>query len=133
MKRNKGFTLVEVIVVVALVAAVSVIMYAFFGQGLKLYTFESDSFDKQTNLREVMSDITNNARLTAPAQISCGTGTLTVGSYTYAINGSKITRNGSVIASGISSFTVSINSNMLGITVVNTAGTSLSTSLSLLG
>lgn len=131
--NKKGFTLVEIIVVIALIAAVSLVMYTLFGQGLKLFTYESEAADRQMNMREVLSDITNKARITDSSSISYSSGTLTIGSNSYLLSGDNIKRNGAVIANGISAFTVSISSGILGITVTNTAGTSISTSLSLLG
>jgi prepilin-type N-terminal cleavage/methylation domain-containing protein len=133
MRNKKGFTLVEMILVVSLLAVSALLMYSFFGQGLKLFTYESASADRQMNMREVLSDITNKARLTDSSDITCSSGTLNVGSYAYTLNSGKIKRNGTVISTGISTFTTSINeSGILEITVVDTAGTSLTTSISLL-
>ena len=133
MKNRKGFTLVELIIVISLVAVAALLMYTFFGQGLKLYTYESNSADQQMNIRIVLSDITNNARLTDPDTITYSSGTLNIGSYAYTLNSGNIKRNGTVLANGISAFNVNVNSGILGITIVNTAGTSLSTSISLSG
>lgn len=132
MKNKKGFTLVEVIVVVALIAVVAMLMYSFFGQGLKVFSYESDSADKQMNLREVVSDITSRIRLTDSSSISYSSGTLTIGSYSYTLSNGQIKRNGAAISSGISSFNVSMDTTIVNITIVNTAGTSISTSVSLL-
>jgi prepilin-type N-terminal cleavage/methylation domain-containing protein len=133
MKNKKGLTLIEVLVVVSLLAVCAVLMYSFFGQGIKLFTFESASADRQMNMREVLSDITNKARITDHSSITCNSDTLNIGSYSYTLSGQQIKRNSVVISNGISSFTFSINSGILGIAVTDTAGTSVSTSISLLG
>ncbi len=130
--KKRGFTLIEVLLATALVAVVMLLMYAFFGQGFKLYTVESESADAQMNLRQVLSEITNKARLTDPADITYASGVLSVDDDTYMLFDEKIIRNDTAIASGIGAFHVSIENDMLSIEVINTAGTSLSTSLSLI-
>jgi prepilin-type N-terminal cleavage/methylation domain-containing protein len=131
MKSRKGFTLIEVLIVVSLVAVVGLLMYSFFGQGFNLYAVESQSADEQTNIRMVLSDITNKARLTDPATITCVSGVLNIGSYAYKLDGGKVTRNGAAIANGITTFTASKTSGILEIKLVNTSGKSISTSVSL--
>ncbi len=130
LRCRKGFTLVELLVVVALIAVAASLMYTFFGQGLSLYTAESESADEQANMRLVLSDITNKVRLT-PTGTSCANNVLTVGDSVYRRSGQQILRNDGVIASGISSFTVTINDEILDIRIESTAGKALETSLSL--
>lgn len=132
IRRKSGFSLIEVIVVAALVAVAALLMYSFFGQGFSLYTVESDSADEQMNLRQVVSEITNNARVTDVANIKVNSGVLTVGSDAYKLQNKKIMRNGTAIATGIKTFSVTKNSdNILTILIVNTKETRLETSLSL--
>ncbi|MGE5496205.1 MAG: type II secretion system protein J [Burkholderiales bacterium] len=133
MKNRKGFTLIEMIIVVALVGAVSLLMYSFFGQGFNLYVAESKSADEQTSLRQVLSDITNKSRLTKADQVTADAGLLTIGAYVYRLYGEKITRNGTVIASGIASFSASKTDGLLEIGLKSVSGKSISTSVSLLG
>ncbi len=132
MRRNKkGFTLIETIIVLSLVAVVSLLMFSFFGQGFNLYTTETKSADEQMNMRQVLSDITNKARITAPDLITYELGVLNVDDYSYTLSGEQIIKNGAFLASGISEFNVSIANGVLEIGLVNTANNSLSTSLSL--
>lgn len=132
MKDKKGFSLIEVLIVVSLVAVAALLMYSFFGQGFSLYAAESKSADEQAALRQVLSDITNKARVTPGPQITVSSGTLKVGSFTYKLDGGSIKRNGTAIARGISSFTVNKTAeNILEIKLVNASGKSISTSVSL--
>lgn len=133
MKNRKGFTLIEMLIVVALVGAVSLLMYSFFGQGFSLYAAESKSADEQTSLRQVLSDITNKSRLTKADEITANAGILTVGTYVYKLDGGKITRNGAAIASGITSFSVNKTGDLLEIGLKSASGKSISTSVSLFG
>lgn len=132
MKYKKGFTLIEMLIVIALIAAVSILMYSFFGQGFNLYAVESKSAEEQTNLRNALSDITNRARLTKPSDINYDSGILNIGADAYTLDGSSMKRNGTAIASGISVFNVVTNSGFIEIELVNASGKKLSTSLSLI-
>ena len=133
MKNKRGFTLIEVLVTITLVLAVSALMYTFIGQGLSLYTRESQSAAEQDNLRQVLSDITNRVRLADASEISVAEGRLTVKytTYSYDSTNKSILRDGSAMASDIDDFTVTLNGSLLQISVTSTAGTVVSTSLSL--
>lgn len=133
MRRKKGYTFIEVIIVVALLSAVSILLYTILGQGFKLFASQSESASELLNLRQAMSDITNKARLTDPDSISYASGVLYVGSNSYSFANQSIKRNGAVIASGIDSFEVSIGEGILNITIVNLSGKRIWTSISLLG
>ena len=123
--------MLEVIITVALVSVTALLMFMFFGQGFNLYTKQSNSADEQMNLRNVVSEITNKVRLTEPENIACESGVLTVYDDTYTLLGDEIIRNDTAIANGIAAFNVSIQNDILSIEVVNTSGTEIATSLSL--
>ena len=128
---NRGFTLIEVLLALALVAAAAMLMYSFFGQGFSLYTRESESADEQASLRMVMSDITNIVRVTDKTKISVSNNVLTVDNRTYKLSGGKILRNGTAIASNISTFTVTMSTELLSIKVVSNKGSTIETALSM--
>lgn len=131
MTNQKGFTLVELLVVVTLIVVAAALMYTFFGQGLNLYVAESESFDNQANIRQVLSDITNKARLTDASAIYCFSDVLIVDDAIYHRNSKQIIKNGNAIANDISGFTVSVSGSILNISITNVAGTQIETSLSL--
>ncbi len=131
MNNIRGFTLIELLVVIALIAVAASLMYTFFAQGLALYTAESESFSNQETIRQVLSDITNKARLSEPSAISCSGNVLTVDGTVYKLSGSQILKNGHAIAKNISGFTVSVSRSILNVSIADTAGTQLETSLSL--
>ncbi len=133
MKSKRGFTLVEMLIVLAVVSAVGLIMYSIFGQGFSLYAQESKSASEQASLRQALSDITNNARLADPATITYDSGILKIDTDSYTFQSQSIKKNGTAIAKDIASFTVTINGGILDITIVNLSGKSISTSISLLG
>ena len=127
----KGYTLVELLVTIGLIAAVATLMYTFLGQGFTLYTKQNEASQEQMNMRQVLSDITNRARLADPDDISYEDGTLHVGDKEYSFNSAnkEILRDGTTLATGIDSFTVSLNNDLLEISITSTADTTVSTSL----
>lgn len=133
MKRKRGFTLIEILITLVLVVVVSALMYSFFGQGLTLYTMETESAEEQANLRLVLSDITNRVRLADPAAITYASGVLSIGSTTYTYDNlhQQVLRNGSALATGVSAFRITLSEQLLEISVTSTAGSVVSTSLSI--
>lgn len=131
MSNKKGFTLVELLVVVALIAVAASLMYTFFGQALSLYTVQSESADEQANMRQALSAITNKARLTDVSDISCAGGKLTVGDAVFEKKDDKLMTGSAVIARGVAAFDASIDGHLLTVEITNSAGRTLATSLSL--
>jgi hypothetical protein len=70
-------------------------------------------------------------RVTDTSLISVSNGELTVNDKTYKLSGTKILRNGTAIASNISTFSVTKSNELLWIKIVSDKGTALETSLSM--
>ncbi len=130
---KKGFTLIEVLLVATIFAAVAALMFTLLGQGLTLYTIETSSADEQQGLRQVFSDITNSIRLTDINAIEAKGDSLTVGNNTYALSGQSVLKNNTAIAERITVFEAEIDKDalLLNLTIKNTKGATLQTSLSL--
>lgn len=132
MKNKKGFTLIEVIITLAVLGAVSMLALTFFGQGFSLYNAETESADLQEDMRLVLSDITNKVRITDEDSISAAGNQLVVGDTVYAFDGSRIIRGSDEIATSIDVFEASITNGLLEIRIVNTKGSEITTSIYLL-
>ena len=132
LKKKSGFTLIEVLLVVVLIAGVALLMYSFLGQGFSLYTVETASAEEQAGLRQILSDITNKARITPVDQITYANSILTIGDYVYTYNGDAVARNGATIANDINIFSINITDNILGVIITNASGTTMKTSISLI-
>ncbi len=130
---NKGFTLIELLVTIAILAVAAGLMFTLFGQGLSLYTIETESADEQQSLRQILSEITNSARIADVDSIDVNDNALTIGSNVYSHSGQNVLKNGTPIADRIVSFEVSLDdsTSLLSITVSNTKGANLQTSLTL--
>ena len=129
MKRNKGFTLIELIIALAVMTAVGMLVYTLFGQGFNLYAVEAKSAEQQSEMRLVLSEVTNKVRVTDAADINYTSGQLTVDDYVYSLVGQRVLRNSRELATGITAFNVSIVDNLLEITISNTESDQISTSL----
>ena len=130
--KNNGFTVIEVVIAISILAVVGLLMYTFLGQGFSLYSKETASAEQQADIREVLSEITNKTRLTPKDSISYNAGVLTIADYDYAYDGERIIRNSQELATNITAFSVDITSDILNIVIANNAGAQISTSLSLM-
>ncbi len=129
MKNKKGITLLEVIITLGILSVIGLMAFTLFGQGLSLYQTETESADLQDEMRLVLSDITNKVRVAEEADISVATNQLTVNDYTYSLDGNRIIRNSSELATNISFFDVSLADGLLEIRLQNTKGTQISTAI----
>ena len=59
MRKRKGFTILEVIITLAVLGVIGLMAFTLFGQGFNLYRAETESADLQDEMRLVLSDITN--------------------------------------------------------------------------
>jgi prepilin-type N-terminal cleavage/methylation domain-containing protein len=129
MKRKKGFTLIEIILTLGILSVVGLMAFTLFGQGFNLYRAETESADLQDEMRLVLSDITNKVRLTDEEDISAATNQLTVDTYVYSLDGNRLVRNTSELASNIAVFDVSLTDGLLEVRLRNIKGTQISTSI----
>ena len=129
MRKKRGFTVIELIVTLAVLGAVAALAFTIFGQGFSLYTAQTESADLQQDMRLVLSDITNKVRVTDAADISADTNELTVDDYVYYFDGSRIIRNSSELATSVTVFDVSISGGLLEITIANSKGDEITTSV----
>ena len=129
MKNKKGITLLEVIITLGILSVIGLMAFTLFGQGLSLYQAETESADLQDEMRLVLSDITNKVRVAEEADISVATNQLTINDYTYSLDGNRIIRNSSELATNISFFDVSLADGLLEIRLQNTKGTQISTAI----
>ena len=70
MKDNKGFTLIELVVVIAIGAVILLTIYSFFASGVKGYSRGITTANNQTNVRRVSNEIAKQIRRSSAVEIT---------------------------------------------------------------
>lgn len=118
MKKNKGFTLIEVVVVVAVLSLMLAGMFSIFDTGIKMYAKDSTQVANQESIRTVMTSIEKKIRKAdhpnSPFSISGNC--LIIRSATtidnYCLSGNSITLNGNPILDRVATFTLSVSNTI---------------------
>ncbi len=137
MKRktlgNRGVTLVELMVTIAILAIIGTSVYSSMILGIKTYNINMDETADQQGLRQAALHISKQVRNTTAAGVTVSSGSLTVNGKSYTIDNTAKTLNynGSVLAYNINAFTASISGELLTVTLTSVSGITVSTQLAL--
>lgn len=129
--NKKGFTLVEVMVSIAIFAIIGSIISIFIFQGFSLYRSELDSNEDESNIRSAVTSIVNTMRKTTSDQISVELNTLNVNGKSYSFDGSNLLLNGNIWISNISVFSVTSDMQVVNLSVTSEDGRTINTSYAL--
>jgi prepilin-type N-terminal cleavage/methylation domain-containing protein len=120
LRSKKGFTLIEVLLTVLIIAIVFGMVASIVGFFSRFYTDENQYIDRQENMRILMLQIERDIRMSdqevnlsgSPCYI-IGTGDSSTPIHTYCFDVSTqvVTRNGTVVANNVSVFTFSLSSD----------------------
>lgn len=133
-KKNRGVTLVELIIAMAIVAVIIAASTATLLTGIKTYNRNFNDTVGQQNLRVAMMDISKQVRNNSGAAAVTGTGTLTVNGKNYAVSAGNLTYNGQTLAQNIASVRASYTDaghSVIQIDLTSADGNTLSTQISL--
>ena len=109
LKNKKGVTLIELIVILALISMVLVIAYNLFSPSLRGFKRQTDNVDNQANARRVIRDISQEIRKADPVFLTIDVvenKSISIGDITYVFEGDTNTllKDGDVFVTGIQSF-----------------------------
>lgn len=118
---QRGFTLIELIVAMAVFAIIGSVLVTIFVSGLQYYSNEKSQLLNQENISGISAAYEADARKSTGVALSgsCLVFTQTGGNSTYCLNSTthEYTRNNAVIADGIATVTYSITLNKIILTV----------------
>lgn len=112
LKDEKGITLVELIIALAISLIVLAVGYNLFSFGLNSFSRESDNVDNQAKARRVLREISLDIRKVDAASIVIQSDeaeeTVFIGdvSYTFQKETHTLLKNGEVFVTGVKSFSV---------------------------
>lgn len=108
IKNKKGFTLVELMIVLALLGVVIMIGFSVFSFGFKSFNAQADNIDNQSKVQHAISDISKEIRkVDAVDKIvvdKTAVGKIDIGGVVYEFKGTTLLKNGNNFVSGIKSF-----------------------------
>lgn len=116
-RANKGLTLVELLIGIAIFVIVAGIAGTFLVQGFVLLGNQLDHSIDETNIRNVMMRMVDEMRSVTSDKITVGTNTLTIDGNTYQKIGDGLYYKGKVLFSGIDSFTVTESGGEISIAI----------------
>lgn len=117
----RGFTLIELIVAMAVFSIIGAVLVTIFISGLQYYSNEKSQLINQENISGISAAYEADTRKSTGVALSgsCLVFTIASGNTTYCLNATthQYTRNNIVIASEIASVTYSITLNKIVLTV----------------
>ena len=111
IKDKRGFTLIELIIVIALLGVVIMMGFSILSFGYKSFNSQTDTTDNQSNVRYAMSDISKRIRSADPSKtISIAHSIVNIdeGRVIYELQGSTLLKNKKEFVTGIKEFASSI-------------------------
>lgn len=121
-----GFSLLELLVAVALIAVVAALAYGVLFQGLSNFTAESETVEAQSNVRYGLTYLSRQIRKGGTISVDDHDGVtwLNIGNYHYYISRDKVIEqagddaaNATPLVAGIGSMSVSKNGTQVTITI----------------
>lgn len=118
LKNRKGFTLIEVMLAILIVAIIFGMIASIVGFFSRFYSDESQYINRQENMRILMLQLERDIRMSDQATnlnsspcylIGTGSGSTTSNTYCFDVTTNVVTRNGNVVARNISVFNLSLS------------------------
>ena len=121
----KGFTLIELVVAMAIFAIIGSVLVTIFVAGVKYFSDERSQLFNQSNISVISGALESDTRKSSAMTISnsCLVLTQSTANVTYCLNTTthQFTRNNTVIGDNIASVTYTITLNKLTLNVLSVA------------
>lgn len=120
LKNRQGFTLIEVMLALAIIVIIFGMIASIVGFFSRFYTDESIYIDRQRNMRVLMLQIERDIRMSdqevnlnsAPCYvIGAGDGSTSTHTYCFDVTTNIVTRDGNVMARNVSVLNLSLSSD----------------------
>ncbi|WP_026475849.1 PilW family protein [Alkaliphilus transvaalensis] len=115
IKNNKGITLVELIVALAISSIIIGLIFSTLVFGSRSFNVQADQIDNLSSVRNAMDLITREIRKAESVDIN--NNVLTLDEYVYKLENNSITKNGQVIISNIEKFEIVRSNNRIDIEI----------------
>lgn len=121
-KNRKGVTLVELMIVLALLSVVLMIAFSVLSFGFKGFNAQTDNIDNQSKVRLALSDISKEIRKTEDVlEIDVYVNEIDVDGIIYKLQGSTLMKDGSKLVSGIKLFKPSMEGKKVTLEIISQA------------
>jgi len=110
MKNKHGFTLVELVVVMAITLILLSSIGMIFSLGTRFYRTDISQSENQGSIRTVVTSVEKNLRIadSVSSTLGCLVITVSSGPQTYCLIGNNIMLNGKIFADKIKTFTYTL-------------------------
>lgn len=134
LKDERGITLVELLIALAILLILLAIGYNFFSVGLKSFSGQREQVDNQMKARQVLREISAELRKGDPNEILIHPPhSLQIGeevSYTFEEDSHTLFKNKKVFVTGIKSFSAEKDEGRISLEITTLAGNSREVTLS---
>lgn len=102
IKNNRGFTLVELLAVLALMSIIIILISSAHIFGQKQFINQAEEINHQSDARYIANLVAKDVRKASSLSVSGNE--LILGEVTYHLSGNTLKKNGSIIAESVSEF-----------------------------
>ncbi|TCT16903.1 prepilin-type N-terminal cleavage/methylation domain-containing protein [Natranaerovirga pectinivora] len=115
--NKKGVTLIEIIVVIAIISIVFTLGFSFFSMFINSFFKQADIIDSQRAVNGIIRELDREIRRVDINDISILDNGISVGSLDYKMQGDTLLKNGSILNRGITDFFVTKVGNKITINI----------------